>query len=65
MTYGKDGPSNRRMTDQQDSTDRGIEETLRQIGAEILEEPVPERLRRLLRPTKDRSDEEKPEPEGR
>jgi len=50
MSGGEDKPANRRQDDSQDPANRLVEEMLRQIGIDILDEPVPERLRRVLRP---------------
>ena len=50
MPGSEDNPADRHQGDPRESADRMIEEILRQIGVEILDEPVPERLRRVLRP---------------
>lgn len=50
MPGADDKPANRHQNDSRESADRLLEEVLRQIGADILEEPVPEKLRRVLRP---------------
>jgi hypothetical protein len=50
MPGAEDDPANRRRGDSRESADHILEEMLRQIGADILNEDVPERLRRVLRP---------------
>jgi hypothetical protein len=50
MPGAEDDPANRRRGDSREPADRILEEMLRQIGADILNEDVPERLRRVLRP---------------
>jgi hypothetical protein len=46
----QDKSANRRAVARREPAD-GVEEALRQLDAGILSEPVPERLRRVLRPT--------------
>jgi hypothetical protein len=50
MPGAEDDPANRRQGDSREAADHLLEEMLRQIGADILDEDVPERLRRVLRP---------------
>jgi hypothetical protein len=57
MTRG-DRPAERRASD--DAADP-LEEALRQVGADILDEPVPERLRQVLRRAHEGSEAD-PEP---
>ena len=50
MAGDEDNPAMRREIEPSRSGDRILDELLRQIGADILDEPVPERLRGVLRP---------------
>jgi hypothetical protein len=56
MSGAEDNPATRRESEPSSVDDRIFDELLRQIGADILDEPVPERLRRALRPTGGRDD---------
>jgi hypothetical protein len=49
MPGAEDSPATRRQSDPQETADRALDEKLRQIGLDILDEPVPEKLRRVLR----------------
>lgn len=49
MAGGEDNPAKRSQSGSGGPADRILEEMLRQIGGEILDEPVPEKLRRVLR----------------
>jgi hypothetical protein len=43
-------PASRHQDDPRESADRILGKMLRQIGVDILDEPVPEKLRQVLRP---------------
>jgi hypothetical protein len=60
MTRGERPASRRASNDAADPLD----EALRQIGADMLDEPVPERLRQVLREAQERSEAD-PDAAGR
>ena len=50
MPGAEDKPEKQRQSDSHDAGDSDLEDVLRRIGSAILEEDVPERLRRVLQP---------------